>query len=904
MNARIALSTVLLAALVAPAAASANAGHLLITEVGYDVASNPEDSEWVEIFNPTDVDVVLNDGTAAYYLSDDEDAYWNVVNGVVANSGSDWALTFPVGAVLPARSFVVVVKDDAAWFAEFFPAGRAAFLDVPGNPQVFEFQSDADSTPDMISVGTGNAMSLTNGGEDIVLFRWDGVSDLVQDVDHVCWITTGALIDKSGVTIDGPDADTAASAYLVDAGTAFAAPDSPGGSTIQRVHALETGEITGGGNGITGHDESSEDWSSSFVVANPTPGRFLITTDGDLSDLAAAAAPLAVSMADGPGLGPVGDFGPDGTLTELYAVPEDTTGDGLADVLHVGVRGAFFGSAPYLNGTFVGIDVEPGSGFGVLEFDGASSGLLDGTGSLDIDLSQSSVSFTALAPQGIGMDAALGFTEDGCLSSDVCGLRGLGSDGVAGTLADFAFLGDFSALSDLAIGAVDPALPGAPGTSIAAPDGFEFAVPLADLNDPVTVALAAWTSADSPGGASPNTLPETPNDVFIGFEDLVAVACVGIDDPLPLAYLDADGDGDGDPTTGEPYCGIAPAGRVLNGDDCDDGDGAVGPGAAELCDGDDEDCDGVTDNGFDADGDTFFDAGDAGCVATYGGNVDCDDGDATVFPSAAELCDALDNDCDVNVDEDFDLDGDGFVTNAVNACITTYGPTNVDCADGDGTRYPGAPEVCDGDDENCNGAIDDGFDQDGDTYFTGADAGCVATYGANVDCDDTSGAVSPAVTESCANGLDDDCDGLVDGADADCATGDDDDSATGDDDDATGDDDDSATGDDDDSATGDDDDSATGDDDDATGDDDDSATGDDDDATGDDDDATGDDDDLADDDDATGDDDDMAVDDDDGPDDPGCACSTGAPRPASAAWVLVALGGALVRRRRPGYPCR
>ena len=87
----LAFATCLTALLAAAPAAAQLADHLLISEVAYDTLANPEHSEFVEIFNPTDTDVVLNDGTAAWYLSDDEDAYWEVASGSpVANSASVW----------------------------------------------------------------------------------------------------------------------------------------------------------------------------------------------------------------------------------------------------------------------------------------------------------------------------------------------------------------------------------------------------------------------------------------------------------------------------------------------------------------------------------------------------------------------------------------------------------------------------------------------------------------------------------------------------------------------------------------------------------------------------------------------------------------------------------------------
>ncbi len=123
---------------------------------------------------------------------------------------------------------------------------------------------------------------------------------------------------------------------------------------------------------------------------------------------------------------------------------------------------------------------------------------------------------------------------------------------------------------------------------------------------------------------------------------------------------------------------------------------------------------------------------------------DCAPQNAAIHHGATEFCNFVDDDCDGAVDEGFDADGDGF---------TTCGG---DCNDGTPDVHPGAPELCNQYDDNCNGVLDDGFDLDGDGYTS-----------CNGDCNDSNANVRPGATETC-NSVDDDCDQIVDeGPDAD-----------------------------------------------------------------------------------------------------------------------------------------
>ncbi|MCO4774310.1 MAG: putative metal-binding motif-containing protein, partial [Deltaproteobacteria bacterium] len=130
--------------------------------------------------------------------------------------------------------------------------------------------------------------------------------------------------------------------------------------------------------------------------------------------------------------------------------------------------------------------------------------------------------------------------------------------------------------------------------------------------------------------------------------------------------------------------------------DCNDADDSIFPGAPEVFNAIDDDCDGVIPGTeIDDDGDSF-----AECEG------DCNDASTDTFPGAAELCDRADNDCDgVIPGDEIDNDGDGQTE-----CES-------DCDDNDASNYTGNTEICDGQDNNCDNAVDEGFPNfDGDAF--------------------------------------------------------------------------------------------------------------------------------------------------------------------------------------------
>jgi hypothetical protein len=227
---------------------------------------------------------------------------------------------------------------------------------------------------------------------------------------------------------------------------------------------------------------------------------------------------------------------------------------------------------------------------------------------------------------------------------------------------------------------------------------------------------------------------------------------------LVIGCGDGGGDGSNDPNdTNDP--GDADGDGVAAPDDCNDDDGAVFPGAEELCNGKDDNCAGGIDEDpvdgtsvySDADGDGFGGATENVTCHPANGAIlvggDCNDSNVEIHPDADELCnDGIDDDCDGNPDDEDDdvvdgsnwyddADGDGFgAGSATKACEPPDGfvADHTDCADGDGDVNPGAEEICDGVDDDCNGNEDGVVSIGNVAYASIQDALDDATSGATV----------------------------------------------------------------------------------------------------------------------------------------------------------------------------
>jgi len=222
--------------------------------------------------------------------------------------------------------------------------------------------------------------------------------------------------------------------------------------------------------------------------------------------------------------------------------------------------------------------------------------------------------------------------------------------------------------------------------------------------------------------------------------------------------------------------------------DCDDSRVSVRPGAPEACtNGRDDDCDGATDGRdsqcsspqcVDHDNDGYA-VCNGTCVPASGDQCgDCDDDRSSVRPGASEACtNGRDDDCDGATDgQDSqcpsphcpDQDGDGWALCSA-SCAPSAGDSCGDCNDARADVNPNRAEACNGRDDDCDGSTDEGNPGGGDHCNTGQPGICAdgtrTCTGGQMQCSRDRGPRS----EDCDNGLDDDCNGLIDEHDAACA---------------------------------------------------------------------------------------------------------------------------------------
>lgn len=270
--------------------------HLLISEIGIAPGGGATPSaEFIEIFNPTGATVALDN----YHLTDftsasNAVAYFRMPTGnnfFNAASTDDFSVRFPAGSSIASGQTIVIAVDGGGFTAvygsvtpNFVLRNPVAGSNVP-RMRVWDGVTTAPNLLNFVDGNVGASVGLSNTGELVILFTWNGganpAPDLVTDVDIVNYggpSATNTSVDKSGEAIDTAfDNDTATSTYRNEtnpgAQDLIRAPAvTTPGRTITRTAWDEGTESTTNGNGIGGHDETSENLNVTFVSAPASPG--------------------------------------------------------------------------------------------------------------------------------------------------------------------------------------------------------------------------------------------------------------------------------------------------------------------------------------------------------------------------------------------------------------------------------------------------------------------------------------------------------------------------------------------------------------------------------------------------------------------------------------------------------
>jgi len=307
-------------------------------------------------------------------------------------------------------------------------------------------------------------------------------------------------------------------------------------------------------------------------------------------------------------------------------------------------------------------------------------------------------------------------------------------------------------------------------------------------------------TGDAPLDVTPDTAPDVQEAGSDGEADAAEAGCMsdgpelcnGVDDDCDGQVDEEDPGGGGTCATGlDGICATGLEHCIKGVVSCvpDHGPGEV----AESCNGLDDDCDGMKDEGLptstyfkDDDGDGFGTTASLEACAKPTGYADksgdCNDNNVEIAPNVAEVCNEVDDDCNGAIDNGLpqqnyylDNDDDGYgTTSMIKGCKPSPGYVDKpgDCNDNNILINPAGVEQCNDIDENCNGVVDEGVqkptfykDNDGDgwggttsTLACTAPAGYVAESG---DCNDFNKNTYPFATEQC-NNIDDDCDGAID----------------------------------------------------------------------------------------------------------------------------------------------
>ena len=227
--------------------------HLRISEV----VLQPSAGEYIRLSNPTDTAVNLSN----YYLTDATDKlagryYYKLPSGADywSNTSTDFIARFPNTSIAAGASLVVSMARHLDYTTTY---GTTADLSLK--------EDLLNAVNGVTTIGSSPNVKLDNAAESLVLFYWDGTSSVVQDVDYLVWGTDSTtasayMLDKTGVDTYLPDTPISEQSYM---------PTHLDGSKLIR-NSDEGSETTTGGNGITGHDETSENLADTWSVVDLT----------------------------------------------------------------------------------------------------------------------------------------------------------------------------------------------------------------------------------------------------------------------------------------------------------------------------------------------------------------------------------------------------------------------------------------------------------------------------------------------------------------------------------------------------------------------------------------------------------------------------------------------------------
>ena len=221
----------------------ANADHLLLTRV----VTQPDAAESFSIYNPTDSPIDLTN----YYICDDEDYYTMQTEDELSPShiASGFTARFPSINIESGDTLNIILNEN---YTEYY---GEEFI-----PDIIMYGADNNSMLETEIGSFGGASDKINDdAEMIILFYWDGnLSSSIQDVDYFIWGSSQNAFDKSDVPEYENDTPIESQLFFeTEAETYYA---------YSRIGTEEIDETQTGGNGITGHDETSENFRESWEI--------------------------------------------------------------------------------------------------------------------------------------------------------------------------------------------------------------------------------------------------------------------------------------------------------------------------------------------------------------------------------------------------------------------------------------------------------------------------------------------------------------------------------------------------------------------------------------------------------------------------------------------------------------